>query len=128
MQEVWSSELPAVQVVRHTSPRELPLPTGGRFSSNFVEFHTPGLLHSLLFVLHTTTAFICDTAAAVLREETSPAPPVHSHDTERGEGEGGRCGVERGGVQGVGTSVSDDSRHHTPQETDSKCGIVCAGN
>lgn len=115
MQEVWSSELPAVQVVRHTSPRELPLSTSGRFSSNFVEFHSPSLLHSLR-IAH-LSVFICDTAPDVVREEKPPTPPVDSHDTGRGGGvEDGRLGMERSGQQGV---ANDDSRHHTPQETDS---------
>lgn len=66
----------------------------------------------------TLTVFVCDSAAAVVREEISaPPPPVHAHDSEKGEGEGGRWGLER---SGVATNVSDDRRHHTLQETDSR--------
>lgn len=63
-------------------------------------------------------------APAVVSEEKSPDPPVHSDDTEegRGEREGGRWGVDRGREKRVTRSVSDDrvtSQHHPSQETDS---------
>ena len=57
VQEVWAGDLPAVQVVRHTSPRELPQSAGdSRFSSNFVVFQTQ---QGVVFLITTAQIIMC---------------------------------------------------------------------